>query len=163
MQYRFFHIPLGDDGRLAAEMNGFLRGQRIVSVARQWVSECGLPGWAFCVEYAPDKTPPAIGGEPGRPRIDYKEVLGEREFAEFARLRQIRRALAEADGVPPFVVFTDAQLAGLSRLAPLTLEGMKTVEGIGPGKLDRYGSRVLSALAAASAGPVAESIEGGGR
>jgi hypothetical protein len=61
------------------------------------------------------------------------------------------------------VVFTDAQMAALVRLGPLTLESLKKVEGIGPAKIERYGGRLLAALAIVPVPDVSGEAAGGGK
>jgi ATP-dependent DNA helicase RecQ len=66
----------------------------------------------------------------------------------FARLRALRRELAEAQGVPPYVVFHDATLREMAARRPRTIAELATVGGVGSVKLERYGERFLAALAA---------------
>jgi ATP-dependent DNA helicase RecQ len=44
-------------------------------------------------------------------------------------------------------VFNDRTLSGLIRIAPRTIAELAEVPGIGPAKLERYGSELLAALA----------------
>jgi ATP-dependent DNA helicase RecQ len=64
----------------------------------------------------------------------------------FDELRQLRRRLAEAKGVSPFIVFSDATLRELARVRPSGLEKMHAVYGIGQAKLEEYGSQVLKVI-----------------
>ena len=68
------------------------------------------------------------------------------EGPAFAALREWRLRRARADGVPAFVVFHDRTLAEIADRAPRTLGELGGVSGVGPAKLDRYGSEVLAAL-----------------
>ena len=43
--------------------------------------------------------------------IDYRQILSEEDFAVFAKLRDLRKKLAENTGVPVYAVFTNEQLA----------------------------------------------------
>jgi ATP-dependent DNA helicase RecQ len=58
-------------------------------------------------------------------------------------LKRWRLERAREDGVPPYVVFHDRTLLEIAGRAPDTLEALGGVPGVGPAKLDRYGSRVL--------------------
>jgi ATP-dependent DNA helicase RecQ len=58
-------------------------------------------------------------------------------------LKRWRLERAREDGVPPYVVFHDRTLLEIAGRAPDTLEALAQVPGVGPAKLDRYGSRVL--------------------
>ena len=61
-------------------------------------------------------------------------------------LRDLRRRLAEAAGVPPYVIFHDATLKEMVRLRPSSPEDLLTLHGIGQTKLDRYGAAFLQTL-----------------
>jgi DNA helicase II / ATP-dependent DNA helicase PcrA len=65
----------------------------------------------------------------------------------FERLRTWRRQRADQDGVPPYVVFNDRTLAALAERRPRSRPELLTVEGIGPGKLERYGEDLLRLIA----------------
>jgi ATP-dependent DNA helicase RecQ len=66
--------------------------------------------------------------------------------ALFARLRALRRRLAEEQGVPAYVVFSDATLAAMAALRPATREELLRVSGVGQVKADRYGEAFLAAI-----------------
>jgi len=65
----------------------------------------------------------------------------------FEALRVWRRQTAEAQNVPPFVVFHDSTLHELARLRPRTAQELSLVPGIGARKLGRYGEDLLRLLA----------------
>ena len=52
----------------------------------------------------------------------------------FERLRALRRKLAQEQGVPPFVVFSDETLREMSGKVPLTDEELLSVKGVGEQK-----------------------------
>jgi len=64
----------------------------------------------------------------------------------FERLRALRRSLADAEGVPAYIVFSDAVLARMAATRPTDDAGLLAVPGIGPAKLARYGAAFLRAL-----------------
>ncbi len=76
--------------------------------------------------------------------------LALRPFDEalFEALRGLRRKLAEAQGVPPYVVFHDATLQEMARLRPKTLEQLGRINGVGGQKLQRYGQPFLDEIMA---------------
>ncbi|HEY2955342.1 MAG TPA: ATP-dependent DNA helicase RecQ [Candidatus Eisenbacteria bacterium] len=65
----------------------------------------------------------------------------------FERLRALRRRLADAEGVPAYIVFSDAVLRAMAESRPRTPHEMLAVPGVGPVKLERYGAAFLAALA----------------
>jgi DNA helicase-2/ATP-dependent DNA helicase PcrA len=64
----------------------------------------------------------------------------------YERLRQWRIGEASAQKVPAYVVFTDATLVALAERRPAGLAELAGIAGIGPRKLDQYGSSVLALL-----------------
>lgn len=83
------------------------------------------------------------------------EEHGEAEDALFRDLRETRKALADRDGVPPFVVFSDATLRDMARRRPRNRMEMLSVSGVGQVKFERYGEAFLSILKSLAA-PVPE-------
>lgn len=63
------------------------------------------------------------------------------------RLRELRKQLAQEQGVPPYVIFHDATLMELVRLQPDDEMAMGQISGIGRGKLDRYSKPFLQVIA----------------
>ena len=72
----------------------------------------------------------------------------------FARLRAWRRKQADAQGVPAYVVFSDATLVGIADSRADSRAALARVGGVGPTKLDRYAESVLAVLAGADPDPV---------
>ena len=62
--------------------------------------------------------------------------------------RALRAAIAAAEGVPAYVVFSNATLADMAAKAPRTMEDFLEVSGVGEIKAARYGEAFLKAIAA---------------
>jgi len=58
----------------------------------------------------------------------------------FARLRQLRKRLADERGVPAYVIFGDNTLRQMSRSYPTGLRDMAGISGVGDKKLDEFGT-----------------------
>ena len=86
-----------------------------------------------------DPSPP-----PARPR----RVVGEDPL--FDALRAWRTARAREQAVPAYVVAGDETLAAIAAARPSSLAALERVRGIGPAKVDRYGSDILAIVATAS-------------
>lgn len=85
---------------------------------------------------------------PARLRAAVAAPLPDEVDAEmFDRLKAWRTARATADGVPPFVVFTDVTLQALAAVKPTDDHGLLSLPGIGPSRLARYGAAVRDVLA----------------
>ncbi|NTV04936.1 MAG: DNA helicase RecQ [Chlorobiaceae bacterium] len=61
----------------------------------------------------------------------------------FELLRSLRKQIADEQGIPPYVVFSDRTLHDMSTRFPRTAESMLTVSGVGEVKLERYGRQFL--------------------
>jgi len=67
----------------------------------------------------------------------------------YSALKRWRRERATADEHPPYVVFHNTTLAEIAARRPRDLTELGAVPGVGPTKLERYGTDVLAVLAAA--------------
>lgn len=67
----------------------------------------------------------------------------------FEALREKRRALASAAGVPPYVIFHDTTLREMAAARPTSLAGLGRVSGVGEAKLAKYGEAFLEVLQSA--------------
>ncbi len=65
----------------------------------------------------------------------------------FEALRALRLRLAQAQGVPPYVIFHDTTLVEMARTRPQTLRAMGAISGVGEQKLKRYGQHFLEEIA----------------
>jgi superfamily II DNA helicase RecQ len=54
--------------------------------------------------------------------------------------------LADAEGVPAYIVFSDAVLVRMAAARPANESALLAVSGVGPVKLARYGAAFLAAL-----------------
>ena len=61
-------------------------------------------------------------------------------------LKDLRTQVAKEEGVPAFVVFSNATLEDMARKHPRTLEEFYTVSGVGRVKAERYADRFLDLL-----------------
>jgi ATP-dependent DNA helicase RecQ len=64
----------------------------------------------------------------------------------FEQLRQLRKKLADAAGVPPYVIFHDSTLRELAEHKPSTLEDFAIIPGVGQTKLARYGAAFIELI-----------------
>ena len=143
MQYHFFTIPIKNTEAAQDELNAFLRSRKVLSVQKELVLQGDNSFWVLAVEYLEGGNSPSKSVAK-RNRIDYKEVLTEDQFAAFSRLREIRKELAEQEGVPVYAVFTNEQLAEIVRKGARTMVDLASIEGIGESKVTKYGKSILS-------------------
>ena len=70
---------------------------------------------------------------------DYSQKL-------FAQLRSERQRLAQEEGVPPFVVFSDRTLREMALYFPDTPQQMSGISGVGAAKLEKYGDTFMTII-----------------
>jgi len=66
--------------------------------------------------------------------------------ALFEELRTVRKQIADAASVPPFVVFSDATLVEMAKSRPRDERELLSISGVGEHKLRRYGAQFLAAI-----------------
>ncbi|MFN4156868.1 MAG: DNA helicase RecQ [Gemmobacter sp.] len=104
-----------------------------------------------------DAARPVLRGEvPVTLRRDTVEGVGDRPVARaqvadedaalLSALKAKRRALAEAQGVPAYVVFPDRTLIEMAERRPATLDQMAGITGVGARKLESYGAAFLAVI-----------------
>jgi ATP-dependent DNA helicase RecQ len=75
--------------------------------------------------------------------------LSDQEAAVFEKLRILRKDIAEANHIPPYVVFSDKTLKEFSTRVPKTELEMLDINGVGAVKFERYGEEFLYLLSQA--------------
>lgn len=66
----------------------------------------------------------------------------------FNALKAWRGGVAREHNLPAYIVFNDATLADMARVAPQTLGELATISGVGAKKLEAYGDQILGVLRA---------------
>ena len=79
--------------------------------------------------------------------------VDEEDVALLTALKAKRRNLAEAQGVPAYVVFPDKTLIEMAEKRPVTLDEMIGINGIGARKLESYGQAFLEVILGAPVEP----------
>lgn len=65
------------------------------------------------------------------------------EDALFTALKRLRKEIADREGVPAYIIFSNATLLSMCEVRPVTAEQMLTVYGVGAKKLEAYGDEFL--------------------
>ena len=146
MQFRFFHIAAYGDDETVDSLNKFVRAHRVAAVDRHFIQDGANSGWAVCVSYLD-----GAGRAPStkREKVDYRQVLSDEDFAVFAKLRDLRKRIAEREGVPAYALFTNEQLAAMVQQRVRSATALGDLPGVGDGRVEKYGEPFLSVLRAA--------------
>lgn len=77
-------------------------------------------------------------------RVETRQIVQDHPLFEV--LREVRKEIAQEEGVPPFVIFSDQTLKDMCAKMPQSDSELLTVKGIGEHKLVKYGSHFLQAV-----------------
>ncbi|MDG6881026.1 ATP-dependent DNA helicase recQ [Phocoenobacter uteri] len=64
----------------------------------------------------------------------------------FARLRFLRKQIADKENIPPYIVFNDATLQEMAEFVPQTRNEMLEINGVGERKLERFGNAFIQLI-----------------
>ncbi|QIW16814.1 ATP-dependent DNA helicase RecQ [Pasteurellaceae bacterium RH1A] len=64
----------------------------------------------------------------------------------FARLRFLRKQIADKENIPPYVVFNDATLQEMAEFMPTNRAAMLDINGVGERKLERFGPAFINLI-----------------
>ncbi|MEX0619330.1 MAG: DNA helicase RecQ [Pseudohongiellaceae bacterium] len=113
--------------RLEAKCRALLRGEEQIELRRDVTKKPGKSGKLEKPAKKQTRTPLA-------PEVD---------VALWEALRDCRRELAEAQGVPPYVIFHDTTLQEICIHLPATMDQFSQISGVGERKLEKYGPTFL--------------------
>jgi ATP-dependent DNA helicase RecQ len=74
------------------------------------------------------------------PSADQSTLLGQ--------LKSLRKQLADSQGIPPYMVFTETSLRQMTQKLPRTQQAFSQISGVGSRKLEQYGQAFIDLIAA---------------
>jgi len=143
MKYRFFSVLASMPAEEEEAVNRFCAEHRVISVDKQLIQAGERSFWALCICYMDKQAGPM---STRKNRVDYREVLNDKEFSLFAKLRDLRKTLAEQEGGPVYAIFTNEQLAAMVQQHATSKSALAQIDGIGPTRLEKYGEAFLNLL-----------------
>jgi superfamily II DNA helicase RecQ len=146
MKLQFFTIPAKWPEDAQQALNTFCAQHRVMSMEKHFVALGSESYWSICVTFVGINTPVVMGVANRRDKIDYREVLGEQDFAVYAQLRNLRKTLSEQEGVPAYALFTNEQLAEMVTRRIRSVSELARIEGVGKARLEKYGSTFVNLL-----------------
>jgi ATP-dependent DNA helicase RecQ len=86
----------------------------------------------------------------GKSPVQRRETVQVKQVSKndplFEELRAVRKSIADTEGVPPFVIFSDAALKDMCAKLPKTSEEFLQVSGVGERKLQKYGLQFIQGV-----------------
>ena len=141
MAFKFFQIPVRDSLAVEAELNTFLRSHRVLAVERRWVDLGQDSFWSMCVDYVDGEARPGFDPRNKGRAKDYKELLNPEDFAVFAKLRDLRKEISQAEAVPVYTIFTNEQLARMVEGRVSSSSSLEAIAGVGDARHFQVASR----------------------
>lgn len=139
-------IPVVSPETAEAELNSFLQSHRVLSVERRWVDQGSQSFWAICIDYHAGSPSATNEFKANKSKVDYREVLSPEQFARFAKLRDLRKQVAQTEAVPVYTIFTNEQLAEMMRQNCSSPADLEKISGVGDGRVTKYGAKFLELL-----------------
>ena len=76
----------------------------------------------------------------------HKSAVGSYDKDLFARLRFLRKQIADKENIPPYIVFNDATLQEMAQYQPVSNIEMLQINGVGSIKLERFGQPFMALI-----------------
>lgn len=133
MQCQTFTLRL-DNAQDLERLNRFLAQVMPIQVSSSLVSG-NKPFWSVLVFYEGVASPPKPA-----------EAVRTPSDPRFESLRAWRSRKAKEEGIPPYVVATNAELKAILEEQPKTLEELAQVKGFSKARAAKYGRELLSLL-----------------
>ncbi|RPD48022.1 DNA helicase RecQ [Hymenobacter sediminis] len=92
----------------------------------------------------------------GRKAAAAKAAPVSREAQLFEALRTLRKRIADEQGVPPYVIFTDSTLQEMAEERPVNRTAMLSISGVGMKKFETYGEAFIREVLAHGGNPAAQ-------
>ena len=125
------------------------RHQALLAHFGEHMESCGR-SCDVCSGVDPLKAAPSPGkakrGSPRGSRPPLVQEPPEGDEALYRDLKALRKQLADAKGVPAYVIFSDATLQQMARFRPASEAEFLALSGVGPKKLLQYGECFLGLL-----------------
>lgn len=142
----------------------FLADKVVDTISDHFFQHDGRPYLALVVRYrpasaqAPDAQrtvdqPSRPAGKGAKRDESWRDTLESADWPVFNRLREWRAERSKAEGIPPYVICNNRQLAEVVRRRPTALAQLAEVEGFGDAKLKKYGAELIDLLVRSGAEP----------
>lgn len=127
-------------------LSNFLGDKEIIDWESQFFERKNEYYWTVIVEY---RSPTSKTSDRKEKKKDgYKDILTENDMPLFDRLREWRKETSKEEGVPPYIVFTNRELAEIAVIKPESLNALQEIKGIGDGKRKKYGKDLIELIEA---------------
>ncbi len=135
-----------------SELRAFVEDQdnprEVIDVSEHFFVHERRPTWALLVSYRDVPRPGSSHRQ--TPRKDYRADLDDSAKTLFDELKSWRAKSCKREGLPPYLICTNRQMADIARSRPDSLAKLLEINGLGDAKVGRWGEEILAVVKAAS-------------
>ncbi len=150
MQVKIFTIPFNANlGTFDDEVfSDFVKDKEILSASDHLFLKNDIPYITIILKYnlQPIEMTSPVSKEASSHQAkdeSWKKIIKEDEMPLFNTLRQWRSEKSKKDGVPPYIILNNKQLAEVIQRRPQSKYDLMKVDGIGKAKAEKYGDDIL--------------------
>jgi superfamily II DNA helicase RecQ len=128
-------------------LRDFMKDKEILSIREHFFMRHEIPYLTIVVAYNPRSgTPPETAKKKQRDE-SWRELIHPEDMPLFNALRDWRNETSRRQGVPPYVICTNQQLAEIVSRKPANKNQLGQIEGIGKAKIAGYGDDIIALIA----------------
>ena len=132
-----------DDRELVDFVDDEDQPREVLDVSEHFFVHDRRPTWALLLSYREIQRP---GEKKGEARKDWRADLDEPGRQLFDELRGWRAKACQRDGLPPYLICTNRQIAEIARTPARTKADLHAIHGLGQTKIDRWGEEMLAVV-----------------
>ena len=127
-----------------APLREFIADKEVISFCEHFFVHEATPYLTLIVAY---RMMEKDGPRRSRTKPDPRAELQAEEKQAYDALRVWRAERAKAEGIPPYMIASNKQLATMIKMRARSLTALRRIEGIGEAKIAKYGEEILQLLA----------------
>lgn len=137
MHVKIFTLPFDDVNESFPDelISEFCLNKKVSQIKTEFFKKEGKPYWSVAIRYE------IVVAEPAKNR-----ELDEGQMLLFQRLKEWRKEAGNKEGIPVYLVATNAQFVSMIQHKCTTLEGFKNVQGFGKQRVQKYGKRIVELI-----------------
>lgn len=136
------------DGFDDSPLTEYIKDKSVVSLREYFFIRNETPYLAVVVVYEPvlETLTAKQAGKPRQRDESWRALLSDADMPLFDSLRSWRGERCKKEGIPPYVICNNKELAKIAAARPQSLSGLMQIEGFGKGKAEKYGEEMLALL-----------------
>lgn len=126
------------------QIREFLKDKELISSQEHFFVRNDIPYLTFVLKYFPHRAEADPKLNPKGERNEaWRSLLSEKDMGLFNLLRDWRSKRARKEGLPPYILLTNQQLAVVVKKRPQSISELMQIDGIGKAKAEKYGQDIL--------------------